>query len=110
DVREAHRASRVREPHELVGMVVARHGQMRRRRPQVLPEREDRYPDTVDVTHRLEQLGLRLAETDDDAGLRDETGRAPRDVPEDVERPRVTPAVPRELVEPRHRLGVVIED
>ena len=99
-----------RELGELVGMVVARDGQVLRRRPEVLAERQDRHPDRAQVAQGRDQLVPLLAETQDDPGLGRDLRRDCARVAEEPERTRVTAAVPRGLVEALHRLGVVVQD
>src|SRR5881628_2441219 len=95
---------------ELVGTVVARDGQVLRRRPKVLAERQDRHPDRAQIAQGRDQLIPLFAETQDDPRFGRNLRRDRARVTEEPERARVTAAVPRDLVETLHRLGVVIQD
>ena len=110
DVGEADRASGFTELRELLGRVVARDRQVLGRRPQVLAEGQDVDVRLAQVAHRLEQLVALFAQTEDDAGLGQQARRRAARPPEELQRALVAAAVARELVEARHRLGVVVED
>ena len=107
---EAEGAARLGQLGELFGAVVARHRQVLGRGPQVLAEREDRHADVDEVAHRREQLGALFAETEDDPRLGRQGRRRGARAAEQLERALVPAAVARHAIEPRHGLGVVIED
>src|SRR5439155_25010134 len=93
DVHEPELPADRREPRELVGMIVARDGQVLRRRPQVLAERQDRHADLAQVADRRDQLLPLLAEAEDDPRLGRDLWRDRARVAEEAERARVAAAV-----------------
>src|SRR6266545_568411 len=62
------------------------------------------------IAHGVEDLAALLAQAQDDPGLGDERRRGTAGPPEELERALVAAAVSRDLVEPRHRLDIVVED
>src|SRR5438105_2026342 len=70
DRPEAERLTLLAEPAELVGVHPAVDPDMLGARLQVLADRDDVDPVRAQVAHRLDDLVVRLAEADDDAGLR----------------------------------------
>ena len=91
-------------------MVVLRDRQVPRRRPQILPKRQDADVRVAEVPHRGDQLIALLAETEDDAGLGEQRRRRRTRAPEQLERALVAPAVARDLVEPRDGLRIMVQD
>ena len=65
--------------------------------------------DRAQVAQHLDDLVPRLAEADHQAGLGRDVRRPRARAVEQLERARVAAARPRRAIEPRHRLGVVVE-
>src|SRR3954447_143172 len=70
DRAEAERLALLAEPAELVGMHPAVDPRVLRARLQVLADGDDVDAVRAQVAHRLDDLVVRLAEPDDDSGLR----------------------------------------
>ena len=106
---EAHLATPDRQLRELVRVVEARHRQVLGRGPQVLAEREDLHVRRPEVRHGGQQLVPLFAQAQDDPRLGHEPGRSRAGAAEQLERALVAAPVARHLVEPRHRLGIVVQ-
>src|SRR5260221_364659 len=107
---EAHLHGRALQVRELFGAVVAHDLGMLLRRPQVLADREH-----VDVMHAhvsedVEQLVLGLAQADHQARLGDHRRRELLHMSQERERVRVHGLGADARIQPRHGLGVVVED
>ena len=90
-------------------MVVLRHRRVLRRRPEILPDGEDRHPDAAQVVeHRQHFVGL-FAEADHDAGLRRDVGPVVPGSVEQLERAGVLSPGPRHAVQTGNRLDVVVQ-
>ena len=77
---------------------------------QVLSQGEDVDVGLAEIAHRFDQLLALLAQPQDDARLREQARRGSTGPPEQLQRALVPTAVAGQLVQPRHRLGIVVED
>src|SRR5204862_1103912 len=112
DVTVPHLEPQAPQLGELRGRVVAGDGAVLRGRTQVLADGEDVDPTTLraQVAHGAEQLVPLLAETAHDPRLGEQLGVQLLGATQQLERPRVAAAGPRQAVQPLDRLEVVVQD
>ena len=107
-VREPEPLGLAREPGEGVGVDVAIDRGVLRRRPKVLPERDEVHARRAQIGERLDHLVVRLADADHDARLRDPRGVPLLHAAEDGERAVVAAAgVADGALQATHDLDVV---
>ena len=97
DMVEAEGPAGLREVGELFRPVVPGNGQMSGGGPQILSQREDVDVDEPQIPHGVEQLLTLFTQAEDDPGFRQQAGRPLTGAPEELERPLVAPAMPRDL-------------
>src|SRR5215213_4816772 len=110
DGLEAERVGLALELGELLGMPVAHDRQVVAGRAQILPDGEHLHVMLAQDPERLQQLLARLAEPGHQAGLRDDLVAAHLlGVAQDSAGAQEARTAPRQRIQPRHRLDVVVE-
>ncbi len=105
---EAERARLRLERLERIRMHVAQHGQMVHGRCEVLADREHVYVMCAHVAHDVDDLFVRFAETHHHSALGGYLREPPLEALQQLQRHMVVRSRTRLLVQPRHRLEVVV--